>query len=129
MLFEAILSRGQRQEFILNEPLNIWFEGSSYSSAYFTASINITHGTEGTFGKNNGKFDLTSKGLWFHGTTHKGAKNIRKNGISLIYIHTKTDFGSGFYLLPSLFNAKEWECRKSSNCGRGAMMIHELHLP
>ena len=67
--------------------------------------------------------------MWFHGTTHEGAESIRKSGISLMYSHTKTDFGAGFYLSPSFFDAKDWACRKPSNCGRGAVMIYNLHLP
>ena len=86
-LFGAVLSRSQSQTFIINKPLNMWFEEPSHSSAYLAACINITHGTEGTFAKNNGKFDLASKGLWFHGATHKGAESIRKSGISLIQQH------------------------------------------
>ena len=102
MLFDAVFSRDQRpKEFIVNKQLNMWFEELSYSSA--TACINIMHGTEGTFAK----FNLTSMGLWFHGTTHERVENIRKYGISLIYSHTKTEFGARFYLSPSFFDAKE----------------------
>ena len=57
------------------------------------------------------------------------AESIRKSGISLMYSHTKTDFGYGFYLSPSFFDARDWSCRKPSNCGKGAVMIYNLHLP
>ena len=46
-----------------------------------------------------------------------------------MYSYTKTDFGARFYLLPSFFNAKDWVCRKPSNCGRGVVMIYNLHPP
>ena len=100
MLLKTVFSRGgQRQEFIVNKLLNKWFEASSFVppgySTDLVACINITHGAEGNFVKN--KFDLVSKGLWFHGTTYQGAKSIRKSGTFLIYSHTKTNFG---WILP-----------------------------
>ena len=46
-----------------------------------------------------------------------------------MHSRTKTDFEAGFYLPPSFFDAKDWACRKSSNCEKGAVIIYNLHLP
>ena len=69
MLFEAVLSRGQsnRQKFIVNKPLSRWFEELSYSSAYLCSLHQYNAWHRRHLCKNNDKFDLASKGLWFHG--------------------------------------------------------------
>ena len=128
MFFEVVLSRGNKHRFITDEPPYKLFGMPSVApSASPVQCINITQSTEGTFARD--RFDPALHSLWFHGTIQKLAQDIQKNGVSVRMVSSRrTDFGVEFYLSPSFIDAKEWAHRKSSSCGKGAVMIFDLPI-
>lgn len=68
----------------------------------------------------------------YHGTTDRYATAIRRNGVDLSKGRGAADFGRGFYLTTSLYQAQQWANQKFRNVrsGRGhhAAAVVAFHL-
>lgn len=71
----------------------------------------------------NGKYRDETELIFFHGTATKWLQSFTKNGIGIVKLNKKKDFGQGFYLTTRYWQAKDYADRVSSATGTEPLII------
>lgn len=71
----------------------------------------------------NDKYRDETEVIFFHGTSKKWLKSFTTNGIGIVKLDKKKDFGQGFYLTTRYWQAKDYADRISSATSEEPLII------